>query len=70
MQVLKVELDEAGKQVENIESLFKEEYGRIRNIIEAPDGSLYMMTNNRDGRGNPAEQDDRIIKLVSKDTDI
>ncbi|OCA82709.1 glucose sorbosone dehydrogenase [Bacillus sp. FJAT-27986] len=66
MQVLKVELDELGKQVKRIESLFKDEYGRIRNIIEAPDGSLYMMTNNRDGRGNPSDKDDRIIRLIPK----
>ena len=70
MQVLKFELDESGKQVKKIESLFKEEYGRIRNITEAPDGSLYMMTNNRDGRGNPNEKDDRIIRLVLRNTDI
>ena len=70
MQVLKVELDQSGKQVKGIESLFKEKYGRIRNIIEAPDGSLYMMTNNRDGRGKPTEKDDRIIRLTPKDTDI
>ncbi len=70
MQILKVELDESGKQVKRSESLFKDEYGRIRNIIEAPDGSLYMMTNNRDGRGNPSDKDDRIIRLIPKNTDI
>ena len=70
MQVLKVEFDQSGKQVKGIESLFKEKYGRIRNIIEAPDGSLYMMTNNRDGRGKPTEKDDRIIRLIPKNTDI
>lgn len=69
MQVLKIELDESGKQVKRIESLFKEKYGRIRNIIEAPDGSLYMMTNNRDGRGNPSDKDDRIIRLNPIKTD-
>ncbi|QFK70247.1 PQQ-dependent sugar dehydrogenase [Pradoshia sp. D12] len=66
VQVLKVELDESGKQVKSIESLFKDQYGRIRNIIEAPDGTLYMMTNNRDGRGNPSDKDDRIIRLIPK----
>ena len=70
MQVLKIELDQSGKQVQKMESLFKDEYGRIRNIIEAPDGSLYMMTNNRDGRGKPTEKDDRIIRLVPRNTDI
>ena len=66
-QLLKVELDASGEGVNNVEMLFKEEYGRIRNIVEGPDGYLYMMTNNRDGRGIAADNDDRIIRLILKE---
>ena len=33
--------------------------GRLRDIVEGPDKALYLLTSNRDGRGNPAARDDR-----------
>ena len=32
--------------------------------IEAPDGSLWLLTNNTDGRGDPREGDDRIVRIT------
>jgi len=64
-QVLSMTLDASGEKVANVQSLFRN-YGRIRNVYEAPGGVLYFMTNNRDGRGNPQEGDDKLIRLVSK----
>ena len=43
---------------------FVKDYGRIRDVAEGPDGFLYFSTSNRDGRGKPAEDDDRIMRLV------
>lgn len=40
------------------------ELGRIRDIVTGPDGALYFSTSNRDGRGNPASEDDKIIKII------
>ena len=43
---------------------FVGEYGRVRSVVAAPDGNLWMTTSNRDGRGTPRATDDRIL-LVS-----
>lgn len=45
------------------EALFTEEYGRFRTARTAADGSLWLLTSNRDGRGNPTESDDRILRF-------
>lgn len=53
-----------GRRVVSEERLFKGRYGRIRDVAEGPDGALYFSTSNRDGRGRPAPDDDRIMRLV------
>ena len=40
-----------------------ERFGRIRTVEKAPDGSLWIMTSNRDGRGDPDRNDDRVVRL-------
>ena len=42
---------------------FVGDYGRMRTVARAPDGTLWLTTSNRDGRGNPARQDDRILQV-------
>jgi glucose/arabinose dehydrogenase len=59
--LIRVALD--GRKVLGQEGVVKE-YGRIRDVAEGPDGYLYFSTSNRDGRGKPAEDDDRIMRLV------
>jgi glucose/arabinose dehydrogenase len=41
---------------------FVGEYGRIRDVVAGPDGSLWFLTNNTDGRGSPREGDDKIVQ--------
>lgn len=48
------------------EALYLGEYGRIREVIMGPDGYLYLATSNRDGRGQPAADDDRILRIGAR----
>ena len=48
------------------EELLKSLYGRLRDVLVAPIGDVYIATSNRDGRGSPARDDDRIIRLVAR----
>ncbi|MFV0433599.1 MAG: PQQ-dependent sugar dehydrogenase [Leucobacter sp.] len=40
------------------------EYGRLRDAVIAPDGSLWVLTNNTDGRGDPSAGDDRVLRIL------
>jgi glucose/arabinose dehydrogenase len=62
VRIIRVVLD--GRRVVSQENLLEGKYGRIREVAEGPDGYLYFSTSNRDDRGEPAADDDRIIRLV------
>ncbi len=38
-------------------------YGRLRDVTRAPNGDLWLITNNTDGRGRPGPDDDRLLAV-------
>ena len=59
-----IDLDLESGTVASHEKLFEGEFGRIRDVQTGPDGFLYLLTSNRDGRGFPAPNDDRILRIT------
>lgn len=39
--------------------------GRIRDVSEGPDGYLYVITSNTDGKGFPDKTDDKLIRILN-----
>ncbi len=61
-RIIRVVLD--GAKVSYQEDLLSGVFGRIREVAQGPDGYIYFSTSNRDGRGSPAADDDRVMRLV------
>ena len=53
-----------GRRIVSRDKLLEKKYGRIREVAESPDGSIYFSTSNRDGRGDAAANDDRILRIT------
>lgn len=45
------------------QALLKHSYGRLRTVVAAPDGALWITTSNRDGAGEPVPIDDRVLRI-------
>jgi glucose/arabinose dehydrogenase len=63
-----IEIDFKEMKVINHYAILSNLLGRIRDVVEGPDGYIYIATSNKDGRGIPALDDDRIVKLIPKNT--
>lgn len=62
----RVRLDPANlRRVLTQERLLASRFGRIRDVVNGPDGALYFCTSNRDGRTTPVAADDRIARIVA-----
>jgi len=61
-----LQLNPAGTQISSQSNLWAGTYGRLRAVCVSPQGRVYVATSNRDGRGNPAATDDRILVLENR----
>lgn len=62
--LFRLTLSADGREVVEREALFRGEYGRLRDVLVGPRGEVYLATSNRDGRGRPASDDDRILRIL------
>jgi glucose/arabinose dehydrogenase len=54
-------VDVRGQRASDEKGFLVGRYGRVRTVVPSPDGNLWVTTSNRDGRGDPADEDDRIL---------
>jgi glucose/arabinose dehydrogenase len=69
--LVRITVEPAGNtfNVTSIDRLFAQDwrsgvYGRLRDAVVGPDNALYILTNNRDGRGTARSGDDKILRLT------
>ena len=49
-------------------SSLQNKYGRLATVVAGTDGALWLTTRNRDGRGTPVADDDRVIRISPSDS--
>lgn len=45
-------------------TMLHDKYGRLRTVVAAPDGALWLTTSNKDGHGRPVPSDERVLRIV------
>lgn len=69
-RLTQLKLNGAGTAVTQEKTIVNNTYGRLRDICVSPDGRVFIATSNKDGRGNPGPNDDRIIELKPQGSGI
>ena len=65
-----IDFDLTNNVVVSHEKLFENEFGRLRDVQTGPDGFLYLLTSNKDGRGFPQPNDDKILKIIPLENNV
>ena len=63
LHMIDFDLQSENKKIISHTKLFQDEFGRLRDVATGPDGFLYILTSNQDGRGNPSDNDDKILRI-------
>ncbi len=45
-------------------TLLHNKYGRLRTVVAASDGALWLTTSNKDGQGHPVPADERVLRII------
>jgi glucose/arabinose dehydrogenase len=53
-------------KIETVERYYHKTFGRLRNVLEGPDGRIYIAVSNQDGRGDPSSADDLIVAATQQ----
>jgi hypothetical protein len=69
-RITQLRLNETGTTVTESKDFFIGEFGRLRDICISPEGKVYVAVSNRDGRGVPTAEDDRIIEISPVSTSV
>ena len=59
-----ISLSADGQRVMARDERFNGRFGRLRDVLVGPEGEVYLATSNRDGRGQPRTEDDRILVVT------
>ncbi len=59
-----IQLTTAGGTLGAAQPVLQGTYGRLRTVVRAMDGSMWVTTSNKDGIGTPKPEDDRILRIV------
>ena len=58
--VMVLDLDLENNRVNSVEKIFQDEYGRIRDLVQSPDGDVFILTSNGDN--------DKILRVTTLET--
>jgi glucose/arabinose dehydrogenase len=59
-------LSSDGRRITGEEVLLQGQFGRLRDVLVGPYGTVYLGTSNRDGRGSPRSGDDRVLRVTPR----
>jgi hypothetical protein len=58
--VMVLDLDLENNMVNSVEKIFQDKYGRIRDLVQSPDGDVFILTSNGDN--------DKILRVTALET--
>jgi hypothetical protein len=65
-----LQLNESGTSILKATDFFTNTFGRLRDVCISPDGKVYIAVSNRDGRGSPQADDDKLVEIAPVLTNI
>lgn len=69
-QITQLLLDETGTKVLKATDFYTNTFGRLRDVCISSDGKIYIAVSNRDGRGSPRSDDDKIVEITPVSTSV